>query len=345
MRKRRVYFIISLTVGIGILVLWFVHGCSTKNLLRNEKVGSIFVQSDTAGADILLDNAVTGKHTPDTLFNVKTGSHQVKVQMSGYLSSPASIILEVKEDSIVSASFTLLSLSYGSLRVNSNVDGADIAVDNVPTGQKTPYLFSHDISTGPHLISIFKNGYSNDLPAKQVVNISTADTVQLTFNLTSTPVGQSDWEVPSTNLGKITLDFYLQDDYGEWFRLYAYRGFVCMINFWATDCPNCMIELPYLQQLYSEYSSDSLKLFALNYRDLDGFDIISQTRNDLGLSFTLLKDIGGTVKSDYKPLGTPLTIIIDRSGKIHYYMLGFEQSKADQIMAVFRQKLNELFGR
>ena len=333
--KRRIDFTVLLILSLCFFVLLFIYGCSTKNLLRNEKVGSIFVQSDTTGADILLDNAVTGKHTPDTLFNIKTGSHQIKVQMAGYLSSPASIIVEVKEDSIVSASFTLLSLSYGSLQVSSNVDGADIVVDNVPTGQKTSYLFSHDIATGSHLISIFKNGYSNDSPAKQLVNISTIDTASLVFNLSPATVGQG--------VGNITPDFNLQDDYGEYFRFYAYRGYVCIINFWALSCANCMAELPYLQQLYQEYSPDSLELFALNYED--GFDIISQKRSELGLGFILLRDAGGLVKGDYQLIGTPVTIIIDQTGKIYYYKLGFEQSKADQTMAIFRQKLNELFGR
>lgn len=337
MRKRKVDLIISLTVGIGVLVLWFVHGCSTKNLLRAEKVGSIFVQSDTAGADILLDNNATGKHTPDTLFNVKAGSHQIKVQMNGYLCSPGSIILEVKEDSLVFASFTLFSLSYGSLQVNSNVDGADIVVDNIPTGLKTPCLFSHDIVTGSHLISIFKEGYSTDLPAKQMVNISTTDTVNVNFSLTPATVGKS--------VGNITPDFDLQDDYGEQIRFYAFRGYVCIINFWALSCYYCMVELPYLQQLYSEYSADSLKLFGINYED--GLEIIQQKRTELGLGFTLLRGAGTPVKTDYGIIGTPVTIIIDRSGKIYYYRLGFSDQvdKIQQEMTLYRQKLNELFGR
>jgi peroxiredoxin len=293
------------------------------------------VQSDTAGADILLNNTFTGKHTPDTLFNVKTGSHQIKVQMTGYLSSPASIIVEVKEDSLVFVSFSLLSLSYGSLQVSSNIEGADIAVDNIPTGQKTPYLFSHDIPTGLHLISIFKNGYSNDTPAKQLVNISTTDTASLVLNLFPATVGQ--------NVGNITPDFNLQDDYGEWIRLYAYRGYVCMINFWFADCDPCMAEFPYLQQLYSEYASDSLQLFAVN--TVDNMSLIQQKRNELGVDFILLQGLGSTVYNDFGILGTPTNIIIDRSGKIYYYEIGFEESKAGQIMGVFRQKLNELFGK
>jgi peroxiredoxin len=333
MNKRRVFFIILLIVNILTLILF--SGCSTKNLLRTEKVGSIFVSSDIAGAEILLDNIDTHQQTPDTLFNVKVGSHQVKVEMEGYWSSPRSIIVEVQADTTIGVSFNLLSLSFGSLRVSSNVDSACIAIDNLSTDRKTPYLFVHNIPAGTRIISIYKEGYSNDSPAKEVVNISTADTVSLTFNLTPATTGQ--------NVGDITPDFYLQDDYGEWYRLYAYRGFVCMVNFWAVSCPNCMAELPYLQQIYQEYSPDSLKLFALNYDD--GFDIISQKRNELGLTFGLLRDAGGSVKSEYELLGTPVTIIIDRSGDIYYYKLGFEETKAEQIMNEFRQKLNELFGK
>ncbi len=324
-------------VSLCLFLLWFIHSCSTKNLLRNEKVGSIFVQSDTVGADILLDNTATGKHTPDTLFNVKTGSHQIKVQMNGYLSSPASIIVEVKEDSISLANFALFSLSYGSLLVSSSVEGADIAVDNIPTGQKTPYLFSHDISTGAHLISIFKAGYSNDPPAKQFVNISTTDTASLVFNLTPATIGQS--------VGNITPDFNLQDDYGEYIRFYAYRGYVSIINFWAVSCYYCMVELPYLQQLYAEYSTDSLQLFGINYED--SLEIIQQNRAALQLGFTLLRGAGTSAKSDFGIVGTPVTIIIDRSGKIYYYKLGFtdQVDRIQQEMTIFRQKLNELFGK
>ncbi len=285
----------------------------------------------------MLDNVPTGKQTPDTLHNVRVGSHLIEVELAGYLPSPSSIMIQVEADTILQAGFTLLSLSYGSLSVNSDVQGAYIVVDNASTGQKTPFLFDHTIAVGTRMVSVYKDGYSNDTPAKEVVNISTADTVNLTFNLTPGTVGK--------NVGDITLDFHLEDDFGDWHRFYAHRGFVCLINFWAISCYYCMVELPYLQQLQTEYLGDSLKIFALNYEN--DFDIIRQKRNELGLTFTLPKDDGGAVKSNYQITGTPVTIIIDWSGKIYYYKLGFsdQPDKIQQQMAIFRQKLNELFGR
>lgn len=340
MQNKKVGFVKFLAISISVLVLWFVHGCSTKNLIWTEKVGSIFVESNIPGANITVDNVATGKQTPDTLSNVKVGSHLIEVEKEGYLPSPTSIIVEVKADTIVQASFVLLDLKYGSLWVNSNVEGAYIAIDNVSTNKQTPFLFDHNVTVGAHIVSVFKDGYSNDAPPKEVVNITTADTIRLTFNLTPSSVS-------GKTVGYITPDFNLQDDYGEWHRLYAYRGFVCIINFWAKSCEYCMYELPCLQQLYTEYSLDGLKIFGINYED--DFDIIRQKRNELRLTFILLKGFGTTVKSDFEVIGTPVTLIIDRSGKIYYYKLGFyrpeEQDKIKKEMDKWRQKLNELFGK
>jgi len=335
-QNNKVVSIVFLAISLSVFLLWVILGCSTST--QPEKFGAIFVESSIPGAKIILDNVPQGKQTPDTLFNVKVGSHLVEVEMEGYLPSPSSRMIKVEADTTVEASFTLLNLSYGSLSVNSNVQGAFIAIDNVPTVQQTPFLFDQSVTAGPHIVSVFKQGYSNDVPAKEVLTISAADTVELNFHLTPTTIGGKE-------VGNITPDFYLEDDFGEQHRLYAYRGFVCMINFWALSCYFCMVELPYLQNLYSEYSSDSLKIFAVNYED--DFDIIEQKRNELGLTFFLLKGLGSTVKDDFDVTGTPVTIILDRSGKIYYYRLGFsdQPDKIQQQMSIFRQNLNELFGR
>lgn len=341
MQNQRVGSIKFLAITICILVLWFVCGCSTKNLTQTQKVGSIFVESTISGANIILDNVATGKLTPDTLFNIRVGSHLIEVEKEGYFPSPTSIIVDVKADTIVQASFILLDLNYGSLWVNSNIEGAYIAIDNTSTEKQTPFLFDHNLTVGTHVVSVFKESYSNDLPAKGVVNIITTDTIRLTFNLSPSSVS-------GKTVGYITPNFNLQDDYGDWDRLYAYRGFVLIVNFWAKWCEYCMYELPYLQQLFADYSSDSLKIFGINYED--DFDIIQQKRNELGLTFILLKGAGTTVKSDFDVTGTPVTLIIDQSGKIYYYKLGFykppeEQDKINKEMDKWRQKLNELFGK
>jgi thiol-disulfide isomerase/thioredoxin len=305
--------------------------CSTKNLLNAQKFGSIFVNSSPAGGEILLDQTVTGMVTPDTLSDVPVGTHVISINKEGFISTPDSMVISVKENEIDSAEFVLLESTKGSLKVTSNVDGATICIDNKPNTDLTPHVFFNDIPIGTHVISVFKEGYSNDNPAKEIVNIVTEDTAEVYFTLNPAEVGKA--------VGNITLDFELEDDYHVWHRFYAYRGFVTVINFWATDCPNCMKELPYLQEIDTLYRTDSLKIFGINYHE--DFDVIQQTRQNFQLTFTLLRDMDSAVKNSYNLPGTPVTFILDRGGKIYYYLEGFKVSN----VGTLKQKLDELFNK
>jgi peroxiredoxin len=321
------------------VLIWFVIAglslftCSTKNLLFTQKFGSVFVDSHPPGAAILLDHGLTQKTTPDTLTDVPVGGHVISILQDGYLSSPESLLVGVEEDKITSVEFVLLETSKGSLKVTSNVEGAVICIDQKPTSEVTSHVFFNSVPVGEHIVSVFKEGYSNDSPAKVVVNIVTNDTSEVNFSLSPAETGVEG--------GDITPDFELQDDFGFFHRLYAYRGFVTLVNFWAESCPNCMNELPYLQEIYAEYLPDSLLMFGLNYED--GFDFIRLTREEKQLTFVLLRDMGGSVKDSYIPTGTgtPATIILDRSGQIEYYRVGFDLRVPGEI----RNKLNQLFGK
>jgi peroxiredoxin len=297
-----------------------------------DKFGSIYVTSDPAGAAILIDQALTSKITPDTLLGVSVGDHVISVMRTGYLSSPDSVVISVGENQISSAEFVLLETAYGSLKVTSNIDGSTICIDNQPSSQNTPYVFFNSIPVGIHIVSIFKEGYSNDNPTKEVVEIVTRDTAEVHFDLSLAEV--------DTSLGDITPDFNLQDDFGFWHRLYAYRGFVILINFWAEECYYCMQELPHLQDIYTEYRADSLIMFGVNYND--DFGVIGRIRDEKQLEFTLLKALGTDVKDEFQVTSTPVTIILDREGKIRLWWKSFQHPS---IANKFRDKLDELFGR
>lgn len=318
-------------VVISLVLLLILCTCSTKNLLVTDKTGSVFVDSSPEGADILVDQSLTGKKTPDTVFDIPVGAHLVWVRRSGYVSSPDSVEITVNQDQTDTVEFVLLETDKGSLRVSSNVDGATICIDNQPTAEITPHVFFNSVPVGTHIVSIFKEEYSNQSPAKEIVNIATGDTVDVDFILNPAVLGRE--------TGNIIADFELEDDHGFWHRLYAYRGFVIVVNFWAESCVNCMNELPYLQEIYEEYLADSLIILALNYED--GFDFIRQIRQEKGLTFTLLRDVDSKVKKEYEISGTPVTIFLDREGKIHRWVIGFPNpSYADW----FRALLDELFG-
>jgi thiol-disulfide isomerase/thioredoxin len=276
--------------------------------------------------------------TPDTLKGVPVGEHVISVTKEGFITAPDSVSISVMENGFDSVRFDLLEPTKGTLKVTSNPEGATICIDHQPQTDTmlTPCVFFNSIPIGAHTISIFKEGYSNDNPVKETVDIVTEDTTEVYFSLSPAEVGKV--------VGNITPDFKLEADSHLWYRLYAYRGFVVMINFWATDCPACMKELPYLQQIYTEYLPDSLIIFGINYGgDFgdEGFEVIQLVRQQRQLTFILLKGAETSVKSDYQVTFTPVTIILDRSGKIYYYKEGFLAGWEED----FRQKLDELFGK
>jgi len=309
----------------------------TENFVLTENKGSIFVNSTPSWGDIILDHVFTGRTTPDTLFEVDLGDHVVSVEKQGYLPSPESLIVTVYENQTSSVEFVLLDTLYGSLSVSSNISGATIVIDNQATGKTSPYVLFNNVLVGSHVVSVFKEAYSNDAPAKEVVNVATGDTLVVTFNLSSASVG------PDSE-GQLAPDFELRDDLDELIKLYNYRGFVVIVNFWGHSCPICLLELEFLQDQWDTYSEDSLKIFAVNYED--ELSYIKQKKIEENLKYHLLVGKDSQMLEDYNIwLGdrwadTPVTIIIDRSGLIYCWVQGYTSGTRREM----REALYDLFG-
>ncbi|MFH1335834.1 MAG: PEGA domain-containing protein, partial [Candidatus Zixiibacteriota bacterium] len=219
-RKKKTKFsgwwAILILLLIPLLTTWCT--CSTKNLLHTEKFGSIWVSSNPPGGDILLDHALTGLVTPDTLRDVPVGEHVISVIKEGFITAPDSVSISVMENGFDSVRFDLLEPTKGTLKVTSDPEGATICIDNQPQTELTPHVFFNSIPVGTHTISVFKEGYANDNPTKEIADIVTQDTTEVHFTLSLAEVGKA--------VGNITPDFELEADSHLLYRLYAYRGFV-----------------------------------------------------------------------------------------------------------------------
>ncbi len=63
-------------------------------------------------------------------------------------------------------------------------------------------------------------------------------------------------------------DFTLQDMDGKSWRLSSFKGSVVIVNFWATWCESCRLEMPELQKLYeTTKGSDKLRILTVLFRD------------------------------------------------------------------------------
>jgi len=134
-------------------------------------------------------------------------------------------------------------------------------------------------------------------------------------------------------------DFALKSTSGENLRLSEYRGDVVMINFWATWCGPCRQEMPLLDELYSRYQRVGFNLLGVNIDDDAGRAM--QMIDELGVSFPVLFDTRKEVSRLYDVQAMPVTVLVDREGRIrhvhHGYKPGYEDTYLDQIRALLRE--------
>jgi peroxiredoxin len=137
--------------------------------------------------------------------------------------------------------------------------------------------------------------------------------------------------------GQAAPDFVLKSATGENLRLSEYRGDVVLINFWATWCGPCRQEMPLLDDLYSRYQRVGFNLLGVNIDD-DSRRAM-QMVEELGVSFPVLFD--EEVSKLYKVEAMPVTVLVDRDGKVrhvhHGYKPGYEEKYLTEIRSLLRE--------
>ncbi len=130
-----------------------------------------------------------------------------------------------------------------------------------------------------------------------------------------------------TNVGNLAPDFQLYNLDGESVSLSDFRGKPVRINFWAIWCSACRSEMPYLQQVYEEWSTKRLVLLAINMGDNP-----SQVREfiqDQNFSFPVLLDTALDIAQKYNIRFAPTTFLIDKDGVIQNVKIGASSSKSE----------------
>jgi len=136
-------------------------------------------------------------------------------------------------------------------------------------------------------------------------------------------------------VGDQAYAFNLADLDGNRVMLDDLEGRPLVLNFWATWCAPCRLEMPHLQRAYEAHANEGLLIIAINQQEQAGQ--VRSFMNELGLTFTTLLDSEGDVAQTYGANGLPSTYFIDRAGTIqavHVGILSEEQISGylDQIL-------------
>jgi len=118
---------------------------------------------------------------------------------------------------------------------------------------------------------------------------------------------------------------------GETVQLDDFQGQVVLLNFWATWCGPCRLEMPAFQER-SETYSDELSVVAVNFDEpqADVQDFV----DELGLTFEILLDPGAEIQRLYQVRGYPTSYFIDTEGIVRILHIGvMTDSQLDDYLA------------
>jgi thiol-disulfide isomerase/thioredoxin len=126
---------------------------------------------------------------------------------------------------------------------------------------------------------------------------------------------QSESEQPSMR-GKVAPGFTLTDLQGKKVSLSDYKGRPVLVNFWATWCGPCKVEMPWFEEFRKQYAGQGFEILGLA-DDVDaGKDVIAKTARKTGVDYPILLT-DGKVQTAYGGLDVlPMSFYVDRNGVI-----------------------------
>jgi cytochrome c biogenesis protein CcmG/thiol:disulfide interchange protein DsbE len=109
--------------------------------------------------------------------------------------------------------------------------------------------------------------------------------------------------------------FIRKDLSGKQVDLSAYRGKVVVLNFWATWCAPCQLEMPRFVAWQKQYGSEGLQILGVSMDDEPG--VVRRTSSRLRVNYPVVMgdEQLGTLYGGI--LGLPVTYLIDRNGQIY----------------------------
>lgn len=135
------------------------------------------------------------------------------------------------------------------------------------------------------------------------------------------------------------FDFSLTDQYGNTHTLSDYKGKTVFLNFFATWCGPCKVEMPHIEELYNEHNlnNDDIVIIAVSNpggreKDMNG---VKQFLKDEGYTFPVVFDESGEVFSKYNIMSLPTTFMINEYGKVYGYVSG--ALSKDQMESIIKQ--------
>ncbi len=125
---------------------------------------------------------------------------------------------------------------------------------------------------------------------------------------------------------------------GEAIKLYQVKNNFTIINFWATDCPGCIKEMPGLTNVYNQLKGQGLQIIAVSMSYDPPNQVLNFTQKNK-IPFPVVLDVDGQIAQSFGDIRlTPTSILIDKNGKIIDKVIG--ELDFNKLNALLKKHLN-----
>lgn len=107
-------------------------------------------------------------------------------------------------------------------------------------------------------------------------------------------------------------------------------GKLVLVQFWATYCTPCRVEMPSMNRLQARMGDD-FEILAVNMGEPE--DEVRRFVKEVGPEFTILLDHDGTALRRWKVFAAPATFVVDPGGSIRYTLFGATEWDSDAMIA------------
>jgi cytochrome c biogenesis protein CcmG/thiol:disulfide interchange protein DsbE len=130
-------------------------------------------------------------------------------------------------------------------------------------------------------------------------------------------------------VGEVPPDFKLSTLGGDQVKLSDLRGHPVLINFWASWCGPCKVEMPLIVDAYNWHKAAGLRVLAIDSNQFDNMDDIRAFVSQRNMTFDVLLDADDSVSLQWNVNALPSTFFIRADGTIAQVHIG--QMTVDQL--------------
>lgn len=125
---------------------------------------------------------------------------------------------------------------------------------------------------------------------------------------------------------------------GQTIDIKELRGKVVLLNFWATWCPPCRMELSKVQKEIIDRFQDKDFVFLPISRQ-DSYDKIKTFREQTGHTFPMGMDPDRKIYSLFATASIPRNFVIDKKGKISFLEIGYDEESLKKLISEIEKAL------